>query len=157
MNDELRELYQEVIIDHGRRPRNFHKPDDYSHHQQGYNPLCGDQLELFIQLDESSEPARIANIAFLGQGCAISMASASLLTELLKGKTVAEAQALFDQFHQLLTGPEGSSPPALGKLRVLAGVREFPSRIKCATLAWHALKEALAQDHAASEGWVSSE
>ncbi|MBV1789832.1 SUF system NifU family Fe-S cluster assembly protein [Marinobacterium sp. D7] len=144
MDDELRELYQQVIIDHGRHPRNFRRIEGDCRCRQGYNPLCGDQLELCLQRDAQGQ---ITDVAFQGQGCAISMASASMLSEVVKGKTPAEAERMFDAFHRLLTGEEGAEQGAelesLGKLRVLAGVREFPSRIKCATLAWHALMAAL--------------
>ncbi|GGC05935.1 iron-sulfur cluster assembly scaffold protein [Marinobacterium zhoushanense] len=140
MDAELRELYQQVIIDHGRHPRNFRRLEGGCSCRQGFNPLCGDQLELCLQRDAQG---RITDVAFQGQGCAISMASASMLSERVKGKTEAEARQMFDLFHRLLTGEEGAELESLGKLRVLAGVREFPSRIKCATLAWHALLAAL--------------
>lgn len=155
MNNELRELYQEVIIDHGRRPRNFKVLQEYSHSQEGYNPLCGDRLQLFLLIRPGPEPV-IEDASFLGEGCAISMASASLMTESLKGKTQAEAQALFQQFHQLLTGDK-TAQTEVGKLQVLAGVRAFPTRIKCATLAWHALIGALKKDQAKSEDWITTE
>ncbi|GGK54000.1 Fe-S cluster assembly sulfur transfer protein SufU [Amphritea balenae] len=158
MNNELRELYQEVIIDHGRRPRNFKVLQEYSHSQEGYNPLCGDRLQLFLLIRPGPEQV-IEEASFLGEGCAISMASASLLTECLKGKTIAEAQTLFQQFHQLLTGDTAvqAEPEKLGKLQVLAGVRAFPTRIKCATLAWHALLGALNEDEDKPEAWVTTE
>jgi len=140
MDAELRDLYQEVIIDHGRHPRNFRRLEGDSRCRQGFNPLCGDQLELCLRLDDEG---RIDEIAFQGQGCAISIASASMLSEVLKGRSKAEAEAMFDTFHRLLTGDPGVDTEPLGKLRVLAGVREFPARIKCATLAWHALMAAL--------------
>lgn len=140
MDDELRDLYQEVIIDHGRHPRNFRKLEGDCRCQQGLNPLCGDQLELCVELGDDG---RIADIGFQGQGCAISVASASLLSEALKGKTPDEAAQMFEAFHHLLTGDKAADEALLGKLRVLAGVREFPSRIKCATLSWHALMAAL--------------
>ena len=155
MNQELRELYQEVIIDHGRRPRNFKVLEGYTHSQEGYNPLCGDRLQLFLLIKPGPEQV-IEAASFLGEGCAISMASASLLTESLKGKTQAEAQALFQQFHQLVTGGE-QSQTELGKLRVLAGVRAFPTRIKCATLAWHTLLGALSNNEEKPEDWVTTE
>lgn len=139
MTPELRNLYQEVIIDHGRRPRNFGVLEPNSHHAEGFNPLCGDRLTLFlIVVNDRIEAAR-----FEGAGCAISTASASLLTEAIQGKTVAEAETMFKRFHALLTGPDDAIPEGLGKLAVLAGVREFPTRIKCATLAWHTLEAAL--------------
>jgi nitrogen fixation NifU-like protein len=136
---DLSDLYQEVILDHNKRPRNFRQLEDASHKAEGYNPLCGDRLNLFLRLDGE----RIADIGFLGSGCAISKASASLMTDSLKGRTVAEAQALFERFHRMVTTPPDQPVEDLGKLSVLAGVREFPVRVKCASLAWHALKAAL--------------
>lgn len=136
---ELSDLYQEVILDHNRRPRNFRTIESASHHAEGYNPLCGDRLNLFVQLDGET----IADIAFLGAGCAISKASASLMTDAVKGRTVVEAQDLFDRFHAVVTTPPEEPVEDLGKLSVLAGVREFPVRVKCASLAWHTLKAAL--------------
>ncbi|MEH6579997.1 MAG: SUF system NifU family Fe-S cluster assembly protein [Amphritea sp.] len=156
MNQELRELYQEVIIDHGRRPRNFKVLEGYTHSQEGYNPLCGDRLKLFLLIKPGAEPI-IEAASFLGEGCAISMASASLLTESLKGKTLTEAQALFQQFHQLVTNEDEQSQTQLGKLQVLAGVRAFPTRIKCATLAWHTLLGALSKDEDKPENWATTE
>ena len=146
MNDELRDLYQEVILDHNRRPRNFGRLDDANRHAEGYNPLCGDRIDLTLRIEDD----RVQAIAFEGSGCAISTASASLMTEALKGRSVAAAHALFKSFHDLLThGSENAEE--LGKLAVLAGVREFPIRVKCATLAWHTLEAALAQkDHPVS-------
>jgi nitrogen fixation protein NifU and related proteins len=141
---ELTDLYQEVILDHNRRPRNFRVVESASRTQEGYNPLCGDRLTLFVALDGD----RIADVAFQGSGCAISKASASLMTEALKGKTIADARALFDRFHDMVTSPPDSAVPDLGKLSVLAGVREFPTRVKCASLAWHTLKAAVAGDGA---------
>lgn len=138
---DLRELYQEVIIDHSRRPRNFCPLPEASHQAEGFNRLCGDKLVLYLQLEHEV----IKNISFEGAGCAISMASASLLTEQLKGKTVAEAKTLFETFHQLLTARDISAinNNSLGKLAIFTGVRDYPSRIKCATLAWHTLHAAL--------------
>jgi nitrogen fixation NifU-like protein len=145
---DLRELYQEVIFDHNRSPRNFHKMDDADHVADGHNPLCGDQLTLYVRLDGDV----IADASFVGHGCAISTASASLMTEAVKGQTVEAVEALFQDFHALLTGvpPEGRD---FGKLEVLAGVREFPVRVKCATLAWHTLHNAItgASDPAKTE------
>jgi nitrogen fixation NifU-like protein len=138
MNADLRDLYQEVIVDHGRRPRNFGPLPDASHQAEGFNPLCGDRLTLRLNVVDGV----IANARFEGAGCAISTASASLMTEALKGCSETEAEALFTDFHALLTG-EPNANAALGKLEVLTGVREFPSRIKCATLAWHTLHAAL--------------
>jgi len=135
---DLRELYQEVIFDHNRSPRNFGKMDDADRVAEGHNPLCGDQLTLYVRLENGV----IADASFVGHGCAISTASASLMTEAVKGCTVDEVESLFRDFHALLTGvpPEGRD---FGKLEVLAGVREFPVRVKCATLAWHTLHNAL--------------
>ncbi len=136
---ELSDLYQEVILDHNRRPRNFRTIDGASRQQEGYNPLCGDRLTVFVTL----EGDRIADVAFQGSGCAISKASASLMTESLKGKTVAEARALFEKFHAMVTSSPDTEAEDLGKLSVLSGVREYPTRIKCASLAWHTLKAAV--------------
>ena len=143
---DLGDLYQEVIIDHGRRPRNFGELEDATRTAEGFNPLCGDQLTLYVKLAEG----RIADIAFQGAGCAIAQASASLMTAALKGKKEEEALALFGRVHAMLTeGPTGEAHPAeLGKLAVLSGVWEFPTRVKCATLAWHALRSALETDGA---------
>jgi len=136
---DLRELYQEVIIDHNRNPRNFHKLQDANKYAEGYNPLCGDQLNLFLKIAEDV----IQEVSFEGAGCAISTASASLMTEALKGKTIQQAEALFSTVHGLLTKDEPADSDKLGKLVVLAGVKEFPARVKCATLAWHTLHNAL--------------
>lgn len=138
---DLRELYQEVILDHGRNPRNHRFPEPYNREGRGYNPLCGDKITLRLQLDGD----KISDIGFLGQGCAISQASCSTMTEALKGKNLAEAQALFEKFHVMVTGDDGSDDDldALGKLAVFGGVREFPMRVKCATLGWHTLNQAL--------------
>ena len=138
---DLRELYQEVILDHGKHPRNHRFPEPYNREGRGYNPLCGDRVTLRVQLDGD----KIADIGFIGQGCAISQASCSTMTEALKGKTVAEAEALFEKFHLMVTSDDesGDDIDALGKLAVFAGVREFPMRVKCATLGWHTLNQAL--------------
>lgn len=136
---DLSELYQEVILDHNRKPRNFHELGDASHTAEGYNPLCGDRLTLYLKVDDGV----IADVAFQGSGCAISKASASMMTDALKGKTVAEAQALFARFHRMVTTAPDQPVEDLGKLSALAGVREFPVRVKCASLAWHTLKAAL--------------
>jgi nitrogen fixation NifU-like protein len=143
---ELSELYQEVILDHNRRPRNFRVIEAPSHHAEGYNPLCGDRLRLFVTV----EGDRIADVAFQGSGCAISKASASLMTDALKGRTVTEARDLFERFHRMVTTPPDAPVEDLGKLSVLAGVREFPVRVKCASLAWHTLKAALDRDERVS-------
>lgn len=140
MTAELRELYQEVIIDHGRHPRNFGALPEANHHKEGFNPLCGDKI--FLHVEEKNKV--LEKIQFEGSGCAISMASASLMTEMLRGKTIQEANALFDEFHELVTN--GNVSENLGKLMVLSGVREFPARVKCATLAWHTLKALLMND-----------
>ncbi len=135
---DLRALYQEVILDHSKRPRNFRSLADSNRHAEGYNPLCGDRITVYVKLDGD----RIVDIGFQGSGCAISTASASLLTETLKGKSRAEADELFAKFHDLVTG-QGNGGVSLGKLAVFSGVSEFPVRVKCATLAWHTLKSAL--------------
>ena len=137
---ELTDLYQEVILDHNRRPRNFRAMEGASRTQEGYNPLCGDRLTLYVRLDGD----RIGDVSFQGTGCAISKASASLMTDAVKGKTVEEARAIFDRFHEMVTSSPESAVPEIGKLAVLAGVREFPTRVKCASLAWHTLKAAVA-------------
>ena len=142
---ELTELYQEVILDHNRRPHNFRVIETATAKQEGYNPLCGDRLTLYLTVDGDV----IKDVAFQGSGCAISKASASLMTDALKGKTVGEARELFEQFHDMITSNPETPPADLGKLSVLAGVREFPTRIKCASLAWHTMKAAVASDTAA--------
>ena len=138
MMSDLAELYQEVILDHNRRPRNFYALADASHSAEGYNPLCGDRLTLYLKVSGD----RIEDVSFEGAGCAISKASASLMTDAVKGRTTAEAQALFDRFHRMVTTPPGQPVEDMGKLSSLAGVREFPIRVKCASLAWHTLKAA---------------
>jgi nitrogen fixation protein NifU and related proteins len=135
---DLRDLYQEVIFDHGKRPRNFGKLADFSHSAQGYNALCGDKITLYVKVENGV----IRDVKFDGSGCAISTASASLLTEVLRGKTEAEVDRLFHGFHDLVTRDAAPSDD-LGKLQVFAGVREFPARVKCATLSWHTLQAAL--------------
>jgi nitrogen fixation NifU-like protein len=137
---ELSDLYQEVILDHNRRPRNFRVLDDATHQAEGYNPLCGDRLQLFLTVDDDGV---ITDVGFQGSGCAISKASASLMTDCLKGCPVADACTLFERFRQMVTTPPDAEVEDLGKLSVLAGVREFPVRVKCASLAWHTLKAAL--------------
>jgi nitrogen fixation NifU-like protein len=138
---DLRELYQEVILDHGKNPRNHRFPEPYNREGRGYNPLCGDKITLRLQLDGDT----ITDIGFIGQGCAISQASCSTMTETLKGKTLAEAEELFGKFHAMVTTDDGSGDDLdeLGKLAVFAGVREFPMRVKCATLGWHTFNQAL--------------
>lgn len=135
---DLRTLYEEVILDHNRRPRNFRRiPEGHNRHAKGHNPLCGDQLTLDLKVEDGV----IKDVAFDGSGCAISTASASLMTESVKGKTIAEAEALFRGVHDLLT--KDGNAANLGKLQVLAGVRDYPARVKCATLPWHTLEAAL--------------
>jgi nitrogen fixation protein NifU and related proteins len=140
MSSELRDLYQEVVLDHGKRPRNFRPVEGASHQAEGFNPLCGDQLTVALRL----EGGVIRDIGFQGQGCAISRASASLMTGAVKDKTLEEAGRLFEQVHRLVTeGPGQVDEEVLGKLTVLSGVSEFPARVKCASLAWHTLRAAL--------------
>lgn len=141
MDGNLRELYQEVIFDHNRRPRNFHAMEDADRVADGNNPLCGDELTVYLRIADGV----VTDASFVGHGCAISTASASLMTEAVKGKPVEEVEALFRDFHALLT----DTPPDrdFGKLEVLTGVREFPARVKCATLAWHTLHNALVGEH----------
>jgi nitrogen fixation NifU-like protein len=135
---DLSELYQEVILDHNRRPRNFHALAEASHSAEGYNPLCGDRLTLYLKVTGDT----IEDVSFEGAGCAISKASASLMTDAVKGRTKAEAHALFERFHRMVTTPPDQPVEEMGKLSSLAGVREFPIRVKCASLAWHTLKAA---------------
>ena len=141
--DELRELYRELILDHARSPRHFGKLDDATHSASGINPLCGDKLNVYFRLDENQ---RIDDACFEGSGCAISVASASLLTDTVIGMTVKEANRFFEAVTRSLTGKTEQASVELGKLRALQGVKEFPSRVKCATLAWHAMNAALHQD-----------
>jgi nitrogen fixation NifU-like protein len=145
---DLSELYQEVILDHNRRPRNFGAMADATHVAHGHNPLCGDKLTLYAKVDGD----RIAAISFDGSGCAISKASASLMTDAVKGHTIAEATELFEHVHAMVTAPMDRpvDDPHLGKMAVLAGVREFPVRVKCASLAWHTLVAALSGKPAAT-------
>jgi nitrogen fixation protein NifU and related proteins len=137
---DLRDLYQEVILDHSKKPRNFGKPTHANHTAQGHNPLCGDRVTIYLDL---AADGKVKDVTFEGSGCAISMASASIMTEMLKGKTVDEAKALFEKFHGVVTGEEepgavnGTDSLDLDRLEALSGVREFPMRVKCATLAWH--------------------
>jgi nitrogen fixation NifU-like protein len=149
---DLRDLYQEVILDHNKRPRNYRAMADASARAEGHNPLCGDRVTVYVRL----EGERIADVSFEGSGCAISRASASLMTDSVKGHTVADSDALFQRFQALVTSGPASSPSVedVGKLEVLAGVRDYPSRIKCATLAWHALQAAV---HGGSDRPVKSE
>jgi len=138
MSSDLEELYQEVILDHNKRPRNFRAIEN-GRKAEGYNPLCGDRLTVYLRLADGV----IADASFQGAGCAISKASASLMTESMKGKTLAEADALFERFHRMITAPPEEPAEDLGKLSVFSGVRRFPIRVKCATLAWHTLRAAV--------------
>jgi nitrogen fixation protein NifU and related proteins len=146
---DLKELYRDVILDHNRHPRNFGPLADASHHAEGNNPLCGDCLSLALRVNGD----RIEEIRFEGSGCAISTASASLMTEAVKGKDRPSVRQLFERMHALLTQPDAAPDPALGKLAALSGVREFPARVKCASLCWHTLNAALS----ASAATVSTE
>lgn len=139
---DLGELYQQLILDHNARPRNFGALENATHRAEGYNPLCGDQLSIGLIVDSSD---CIQDVRFTCKGCAISKASASLMTLALKGKSRTEVEALFDRFHSLVTNAQAPMDDSLGKLTALAGVREFPMRVKCATLAWHTLRAALDQ------------
>jgi nitrogen fixation NifU-like protein len=141
MNDELKELYQEVILDHNKSPRNYKKLDNANHFAEGYNPLCGDKVNIYLDIEED----KIEDISFQGSGCAISKASASLMTSSLKGKSIEEAKELFEKFRELITGKDDDelNIEELGKLAVFTGVKEFPSRVKCASLAWHTMLSAL--------------
>ena len=140
--DDLRDLYQTVILDHNKAPRNFGSLEDHDRSAQGHNPLCGDKLTLELKLDDDE---RVSDVRFSGMGCAISTASASLMTEFARGKTKAEILTTKDRFHEMLTGNpnETSDASDLGKLAVFGGVREFPARVKCATLSWHTMEAAL--------------
>lgn len=141
MEQELKELYQQVILDHNKSPRNFRKIDNPTRFAEGYNPLCGDKIDIYLNFDNEN----ISDISFQGSGCAISKASASLMTSMLKGKTRKEAEELFSRFHDLVTDKLGENPDIedLGKLAVFAGVIDFPARVKCASLAWHTMMNAL--------------
>ncbi|MCB0405666.1 MAG: SUF system NifU family Fe-S cluster assembly protein [Bdellovibrionales bacterium] len=147
---ELRELYQQVIIDHSKRPRNFGALEGANRNADGHNPLCGDKVHIHVL----TEGDRVKDIRFEGSGCAISTASASMMTEVVKGKTVAEVEKLFKNFHALVTAEVGADETVLGKLAVFSGVCEFPMRVKCATLAWHTLHGAL---EGGSQSVVSTE
>jgi nitrogen fixation protein NifU and related proteins len=141
MDPQLRELYQEVILDHNKSPRNFKKLETANRSAEGYNPLCGDKIDIFLDVEDDV----VKDISFQGSGCAISKASASLMSTIIKGKPVEEAKKLFEKFHDLITGKldENSNIEELGKLAVLGGVKEFPMRVKCASLAWHTMLTAL--------------
>ncbi len=144
MERELKELYQQVILDHNKSPRNFRKMNNASSKAEGYNPLCGDHIDVYVLVEDGI----VKDISFNGEGCAISKASASVMTSMLKGKTKEETEKLFNKFHDLVTGKLGDNPDVedLGKLAVFAGVQEFPIRVKCASLAWHTLMAALADN-----------
>ncbi|HET8711282.1 MAG TPA: SUF system NifU family Fe-S cluster assembly protein [Spongiibacteraceae bacterium] len=141
MNPELRALYQEMILDHGRRPRHFGAPAQFTHKLEAFNPLCGDHLTLYATIEND----QVKNIQFDGKGCAISVASASMMCDEVEGKSCACADDLFHRFHQLVTGQ--AKPEGMGRLEILAGVKDFPARVKCATLAWHTLDHMLKGDH----------
>ena len=142
---DLRELYQTVILDHNKKPRNFCKPDGANREANGWNPLCGDKVTVYLTVGDDGV---VEEVGFQGSGCAISTASASLMTQAVKGKTLDEVLEIFDRFHQLVTGPPAAEAELdlLGKLSVFSGVREYPMRVKCATLAWHTLRSAVRDD-----------
>jgi nitrogen fixation NifU-like protein len=146
MEEDLRELYQQVILDHGRKPRNFGTLEGANHEAEGFNPLCGDQIHVFLKVSPNDT---VDGVRFTGSGCTICTASASLMTASVQGKSKREISAMFEKFHDLVAGANGSkdSGEVLGKLTVFGGVREFPIRVKCATLPWHTLKAALDDDH----------
>jgi nitrogen fixation protein NifU and related proteins len=145
---ELSELYQQVILDHNKKPRNFRKLENANHSAEGYNPLCGDHLTIYLDLEGDA----VKEIAFEGSGCAISKAAASMMTQAVKGKSKKQAEALFSEFHSMVTGEldEETETNNLGNLKIFAGVREFPVRVKCATLPWHTLHAALNNEELAS-------
>lgn len=147
---ELSELYQQVILDHNKKPRNFRKLETANRTAEGYNPLCGDQLTVYMELEDEV----VKDISFEGSGCAISKAAASMMTQSVKGKTKAEAETLFNEFHRMVTGElnEETTPNHLGRLTIFSGVRDFPARVKCASLSWHTMHAALK-----GEGLVSTE
>ena len=142
MDQELRELYQQVILDHNKTPRNFKKLEEANHFAEGFNPLCGDHIDIYVLVDENN---MIKEVSFQGSECAISKSSASLMTTIVKGKKIEEAEEIFDKFQKLVTGVEISEAEMeqLGKLAIFQGVKEFPARVKCASLAWHTLNAAL--------------
>ncbi|HEV7397648.1 MAG TPA: SUF system NifU family Fe-S cluster assembly protein [Pyrinomonadaceae bacterium] len=145
---ELSELYQQVILDHNKKPRNFHKIESANHRAEGANPLCGDQLTVYAEVENDT----VKDVGFEGSGCAISKAAASMMTVAVKGKSKPEVESLFNEFHRMVTGDldEESEPNELGRLKIFAGVREFPVRVKCASLAWHTLKAALNEEPSVS-------
>ncbi len=138
---EINELYQEVILDHNKNPRNFREIAAANRKADGNNPLCGDELKVFLELEDE----KVKDVSFVGSGCAISKASASMMTQMVKGKTLTEAETLFDEFHRMVLGEldEEAEKNSLGKLKIFAGVREFPARVKCASLSWHTMHAAL--------------
>ena len=138
---ELSELYQQVILDHNKKPRNFHKLETANRRAEGFNPLCGDQLTVYLQMEEGV----VKDVSFEGSGCAISKAAASMMTQAVKGRTREEAQALFNEFHGMVTGEfdEEATPNRLGRLKIFSGVRDYPARVKCASLSWHTMHAAL--------------
>ena len=140
---DIKDLYQEIIVDHNRNPRNFGTIDNADKVMEGFNPLCGDKLKLYLK----TEGQNITDISFDGSGCAISVASASLMTDAMKGKSINDAELLFNSFHEFITNEKGADEKSLGKLAVLAGVKDFPARVKCATLCWHTLHSALIGDN----------
>ena len=149
MFGDLRELYQEVILDHGKNPRNYGTLENYSHTAEGSNPMCGDQLTVYVKVDEDN---KIEDVSFEAKGCAISIASASIMSEIVKGKTIDEVASLFSYFHKLCTGEETQQTnhveEDIEKLKVMSGVNQFPSRIKCATMSWHAVDSAISSENA---------
>jgi nitrogen fixation NifU-like protein len=148
---ELSELYQQVILDHNKRPRNFRKIEEANRMAEGYNPLCGDQLTVYLQLEDEV----VKDVSFEGSGCAISKAAASMMTQSVKGKTKQEAETLFQEFHQMVTGEldEEATPNHLGRLTIFSGVRDYPARVKCASLSWHTMRAALYnQETTSTEG-----
>lgn len=143
IDTDLQGLYQEVILDHNKKPRNFRVIDPATHSARGHNPLCGDQIKVFLTIDDNGV---IQDVSFKGEGCAISTASSSLMTEAVKGKTIAEAEKLYGVFHDAVTSDETVDTSELGRLAILTGVKKYPARVKCATLAWHALHAALTEN-----------
>jgi nitrogen fixation NifU-like protein len=145
---ELSDLYQEVILDHNKNPRNYREITDADKTADGHNPLCGDQLKVYLSMEDD----KVTDVAFVGSGCAISKASASMMTQAVKGKTREEAETLFDEFHRMVLGElnEEEDDNHLGKLKIFAGVREFPARVKCASLSWHTMKAALENEEVVS-------
>jgi nitrogen fixation NifU-like protein len=145
---ELSDLYQEVILDHNKNPRNYHEIENADRTADGHNPLCGDQLKVYLCIEDD----KVTDVAFVGSGCAISKASASMMTQAVKGKTKEEAETLFDEFHRMVLGEmnEEEEENGLGKLKIFAGVREFPARVKCASLSWHTMKAALENEDVVS-------